>query len=114
MWKRSFGAPVFALILVLVCAAFAAGDQHNTSAPAAQPTVVVLATGGTIAGARARLDASGAVTGHGTVRLPSDVADGLRSHAPALGSFRDANGATTVPFGVDGSFDAPRFTLGRP
>ena len=53
MWKRSFGAPVFALILVLVCAAFAAGDQHNTSAPAAQPTVVVLATGGTIAGAAA-------------------------------------------------------------
>jgi len=75
---------------------------------------IFLAAGGTIAGGRARVDASGDVTGHGTVRLSSEVAAGLASHTPALASFRDGSGVATVPFGVNGRLDAPRFTLGRP
>jgi hypothetical protein len=75
---------------------------------------IYLAAGGTIAGGRARLDANGDVTGHGTLRLPSDVAAGLAARTPVLATFRDGSGAATVPFGVAGRLDTPRFTLGRP
>jgi hypothetical protein len=75
---------------------------------------VFVAVGGTIAGGRARLDASGDVTGHGTVRLPSDVVAGLSARTPVLAAFRDGSGAATVPFGVAGRLETPRFTLGRP
>jgi hypothetical protein len=75
---------------------------------------VFVTTRAAIAGGRARVDAHGTVTGHGTLRLPPDLVSGLESAEPGLAVFRDATGAATLAFGVDGTLDAPRFSLGRP
>jgi hypothetical protein len=76
------------------------------------PRVFVTA-GGIVAGGRARIGADHAVTGRGTVRLPADLTASLEPHVQALGPFRDASGAATLPFGVTGDLAAPSVTLGR-
>jgi hypothetical protein len=73
-----------------------------------------LSNGTTIVGGRARVGADGSVSGHGTIRLPPDVVAGLEANDPRLAEFRDPSGAATVPFGVAGSTETPRFTLGHP
>ena len=73
-----------------------------------------LSNGATIVGGRVRVGADGNVSGHGTIRLPPDVVAGLEANEPRLADFRDPSGAATLPFGVAGSTETPRFTLGPP
>jgi len=75
---------------------------------------VYLAKGATLLGGRVRVGSDGAVTGHGTLRLPATLVASLAEQAPTLARFRDANGDATLPFGVGGSLDVPTFDLGRP
>lgn len=73
----------------------------------------VFVTGhGIVAGGRARIAADRTVSGHGTVRLPAALVDGLRPHAPVLDGFREATGDVTLPFGVAGDLATPSISLG--
>lgn len=66
--------------------------------------------GNTVAGGRARLE-SGVLTGHGTVRVPVELATALATHLPSPATDRDRD-AATLPFVISGSADSPHLALG--
>jgi hypothetical protein len=73
-----------------------------------------LATLGAVAGGRARIAGNGAVSGHGTVRLPAEIVADLEPHEPTLGGFRDTGGTATLPLTVGGSIASPEIVVRRP
>jgi hypothetical protein len=73
-----------------------------------------LATLGAVAGGRAHVTGTGAVSGHGTVRLPAEIVADLEPHEPTLGRFRDAGGTATLPLTVGGSIASPEIVVRRP
>jgi hypothetical protein len=75
---------------------------------------IFVSRGPLIAGGRARVDARGAVSGYGTLRLPAELTRALQPYEPLLAAFLDGNGAATLPFAVGGSVRALQLTLGRP
>ena len=75
---------------------------------------IFVTTRDVIAGGRASISARGEVSGHGTLRLPPELAGALQPEAPLLTGFRDESGAATVPFTVGGSWQVPQLVLDRP
>jgi hypothetical protein len=62
---------------------------------------------GIIVGGRAAIGATGALRGHGTLRVPADLVTVLESHEPALAPFRDAGGTATLPVSLGGTLADP-------
>ena len=75
---------------------------------------IFVTTRDVIAGGRASISARDEVSGHGTLRLPPQLAGALQPEVPLLTGFRDESGAATVPFAVGGSWQVPQLVLDRP